>query len=71
MHELKYKVGQMVELVGDRFTAVGLGGASIGSVYEITDAVVESRTGNHPCDYQEYELDCGAWVTETDIEPVE
>ena len=65
-HVLKYKVGDKVRIVKDQFEFPH--GMEIGSIFNVERVSPESRTGEKARNYQEYKLDSGMWVAETEIE---
>lgn len=67
-HELKFKSGDKVRVVADKFRTSH--GAKIGGVYIIETVVKESREGLFESDYQEYSLKGSGWVCEDEIEAV-
>lgn len=73
--KMKFKAGQMVELVGDKWNALTSPAShdvsiSIGDTFTIIAVEPESCTGEWACDYQEYQLSNGIWVAEGDLEAI-
>lgn len=61
---MKFKVNDKVRIIGDRFTHF----QEVGAEFTIKYTIKESRTGDAPCNYQEYLLSCDRWACEEDLE---
>lgn len=74
-HELKFKVGDTVRVIADKFADDPYGPDShntpIGCSIKIIQVSKATRKGPLPRDYQEYQSTTGYWFAEDELKAVE